>query len=162
MDRSFLVKLFGFPITLIHGDPMVLDRWLWLRRRLPRTLNGEKLIDIGCGTGQFTIGAARRGYTALGLSYDEANQAEAKKRAALCKAETADFEVVDVRNLDQRADLIDAFDIAICLETMEHILNDFKLMRDIARCLRPGGRLLLTTPFYHHRPMIREGKPGGT
>lgn len=37
MKKSILVKLLGFPATLIHGDPLVLDRWLWLRRYLPET-----------------------------------------------------------------------------------------------------------------------------
>ena len=45
MDRSQLVKLLGFPATLIHGDTLVLDRWLWLKRRLPLTAAGETLLD---------------------------------------------------------------------------------------------------------------------
>jgi 2-polyprenyl-3-methyl-5-hydroxy-6-metoxy-1,4-benzoquinol methylase len=84
MDKSLLVRIFGFPATLIHGDTLVLDRWLWLRQRLPVTANGDSLIDIGCGTGAFSIGAAKRGYQALGLSWDERNQMEAKKRAQIC------------------------------------------------------------------------------
>jgi len=155
LDKSLLVSIFGFPATLMHGDTMVFDRWRWLRRRLPRTLNEEKLIDIGCGTGAFTIGAARRGYNALGLSWDERNQAEGQRRALICKADRARFEVLDVRKLDERSDLAGQFDIAICLETVEHILDDFKLLHDISRCLKPGGRLLLTTPYYHFRPLIR-------
>lgn len=151
MDRSFLVRMFGFPATLIHGDTLGHDRWRWLKRRLPITVNGEKLIDIGCGTGAFTIGAARRGYTALGLSWDERNQTEARKRARLCRAANASFDVFDIRYLDKRTEYHNQFDVAICTENIEHILDDFKLMRAIYRCLKPGGRLLLTTPYYHFR-----------
>ena len=104
-DRSLLVKWFGFPATLVHGDALVLDRWHWLRRRLPMTANGERLLDVGCGTGAFTIGAARRGYRALGLSWDERNQRVAAQRSELCRAHAATFEVQDVRILDRRADL---------------------------------------------------------
>ena len=64
MDKSLLAKLVGFPATLIHGDTLVLDRWLWVRKRLPETRNGETLLDVGCGTGAFSIGAARLGYQA--------------------------------------------------------------------------------------------------
>ena len=147
MDKSILVKLFGFPATLIHGDALVMDRWLWLRTRLPKTRNDERLLDVGCGSGAFSIGAALRGYRALGLSWDERNQSVASQRAALCRARSAHFEVLDVRELSRRTDLIDGFDVVICLETIEHIMEDLKLMRSMAKCLKPGGRLLLTTPY---------------
>lgn len=158
MDKSFLLTLFGFPATLIHGDTLVLDRWLWLRRRLPRTANGETLIDIGCGTGAFSIGAALRGYKALGLSWDQRNQAEAAKRAAICKTE-ASFEVQDVRCLNSHENYYSAFDVAICLENVEHILNDRKLIIDIYNCLKPGGRLLLTAPNFYYNS-ISKGDDG--
>src|SRR5689334_24813866 len=156
MDKSLLVRVFGFPATLVHGDTLVLDRWRWLKNRLPLTANGERLLDVGCGTGAFTIGAARRGYRALGLSWDERNQATAQYRAELCRTPGASFDVLDVRRLDTRSDLRDAFDVALCLECVEHILDDRKLIRDIAACLKPGGRLLLTTPNYDYRAITRE------
>ena len=71
-----------------------------------------------------------------------------EERAKICKANTAKFEVLDVRNLESRDDLIGQFDVAICLENIEHIINDKKLIIDIALCLKPGGRLLLTTPYF--------------
>ena len=77
MKNSILVRMFGFPATLIHGDTLVLDRWLWLKKYLPKTNNNERLIDIGCGSGSFVTGAALRGYESLGLSWDEINH---KKR----------------------------------------------------------------------------------
>jgi SAM-dependent methyltransferase len=151
MDRSLLVAAFGFPATLLHYDTLVADRWFWLRKRLPKTNNGERLIDIGCGTGAFTIGAARRGYSALGLSWDRRNQDVACERAQMCGATQAKFEVVDLRHLHQRSDLVEAFEVAICLETIEHLRDDRKLLADVFRILVPGGHLLLTTPNYHYR-----------
>lgn len=151
MYKSLLVRLFGFPATLIHGDTLVLDRWRWLKRRLPQTTNGEKLIDVGCGTGAFTIGAARRGYVALGLSWDERNQAEAARRAAICRADQASFCVCDLRELDKHLEYRGVFDVAVCLETIEHVLDDARLLQSISACLKPGGRLLLTTPNLYYK-----------
>jgi 2-polyprenyl-3-methyl-5-hydroxy-6-metoxy-1,4-benzoquinol methylase len=158
MDESLLVKIVGWPATLIHGDTAVLDRWLWLRKRLPKTANGERVVDIGCGTGAFSIGAALRGYEVLGLSWSERNQEVARERAQLCNARSAAFDVLDVRNLDSRHDLNCKFDVAICCENIEHIINDRKLIVDIATCLKAGGRLLLTTPYYHYRPITPSEK----
>jgi SAM-dependent methyltransferase len=155
MDTSLLVRIFGFPATLIHGDTLVLDRWRWLRRRLPETRNGEKLIDVGCGTGAFTIGAARRGYVALGLSWDERNQAEAARRAAICRADRASFCICDVRDLDKHLEYRGAFDVAVCLETIEHVLDDARLVQSITACLKPGGRLLLTTPNLYYKAITK-------
>ncbi|MGH9867793.1 MAG: class I SAM-dependent methyltransferase [Candidatus Polarisedimenticolia bacterium] len=132
---------------------MVLDRWNWLKRRLPRTESGERLLDVGCGSGAFTIGAALRGYESLGLSWDERNQRVAAERAVLCGAPSARFEVQDVRRIDERTDLAGRFDVVICLEVIEHILDDGRLMRLLAGCIRPGGRLLLTTPYVNYVPI---------
>lgn len=123
MDKSILVRAFGFPATLIHGDTLVVDRWLWLKRRLPVTANGEALIDIGCGTGAFSIGAAKRGYRALGLSWDERNQRVAAQRAKMCSVSPS-FRICDVRELDRFDEYKGSFDVALCFENIEHILDD--------------------------------------
>ena len=152
INKSFLVKIFGHPATLFHGDLTVIDRWLWIKDRLPITKDQETLIDIGCGNGTFTIGSALRGYQALGLSWDERNQTVADERAVICRANTAKFEVQDVRYLEDREDLFEKFNVAICLENIEHLFDDRKLIKDITRCLKPGGRLLLTAPYYYFKP----------
>ncbi len=154
---SLLVRMFGFPATLVHGDTSTLDRWRWLKDRLPIVEQGSRsLLDIGCGTGAFTIGAARRGYSSLGLSWDVRNQTVAGERARLCKAPLATFEVLDVRQLHTRTDLYGLFDIVVCCENIEHILNDSKLMLDMSRCLKAGGKLLLTTPNFNYKAITPE------
>jgi len=153
MDKSLLVKLFGFPATLIHGDTLILDRWRWLKGRLPPTRNGERVLDVGCGSGAFSIGAALLGYHTLGLSWDERNQNVAHERAKICGAQTAAFELQDVRFLDERTDLNGYFDIIINCENIEHIIDDRKLMCDQPDKLKPGGRLLLSTPYLLYQPI---------
>jgi SAM-dependent methyltransferase len=148
--KSFLVRAFGFSATLIHGDTLELDRWRWLIRHLPRTRNGERLLDVGCGSGAFTIGAALRGYKSVGLSWDERNQATATLRAEIVRAPEVKFPVIDARRLDEIESFSGQFDFVICLEVTEHIIDDLKLFRDIYSCLKPGGRLLLTTPNYNY------------
>jgi SAM-dependent methyltransferase len=131
---------------------MVLDRWRFLRNRLPHTRNGESLLEVGCGSGTFTIGAAARGYDALGLSWDGADLQKATDRAAMSGvADKTRFIERDARYLDQHDDLPGRFDVVICCETMEHILDDLRLMKSLYACLKPGGRLLLTAPNVDYR-----------
>jgi len=58
----------------------------------PLVLPGDaKFLDVGCGSGAFTLGAALRGYDVVGLSWDEPNQSKAASRAKLLGLETARF-----------------------------------------------------------------------
>ena len=38
------------------------------------------------------------------------------------------------------------FDIVICLETMEHMLNPYYALMEMRRVLKPGGRLICSVP----------------
>src|SRR5690242_7053396 len=90
-------RLVRWPAPVLHADPGVLDRWLWLKHRLPRASGDRALLDAGCGSGAFTIGAALRGYNSLGISWDGRNQQVAAKRAEVCRADRARFQVLDLR-----------------------------------------------------------------
>ena len=150
-----MTRLLGPGAGLIQGDLLTRDRWLWLRSRLPRTAGSEALLDVGCGTGAFTICAALRGYRSLGLTWDVADAEVATERARISRAASARFEVCDVRELDTRGDLKGCFDFVICCENIEHIIDDRRLAEAIAACLKRGGRLLLSTPNYHYQPISR-------
>jgi hypothetical protein len=51
------------------------------------------------------------------------------------------------------------------LETLEHILNDTKVLSDLCALLRPGGTLLVTVPSIDHHPLwgetVSEYEDGG-
>ncbi len=142
-----LLKLVGWKITLIFGDTLVLDRWKWLSKKLPQNKTSTKLriLDVGCGSGAFSIGAASLGYDLLGLSWDEKNQNKASKRAKIFN-KNASFDILDVRELHERKDLKESFNYIICAENIEHIINDQKLMNDMNNCLAIDGMLFLTAP----------------
>jgi SAM-dependent methyltransferase len=84
------------------------------------------------------------------VSWDERNQRVAGERARMCRAEQARFVVGDARVLDAVEGLDIGYDVVICLECVEHILDDRKLFCDVAARTKPGGRLLLTTPYYYN------------
>ncbi len=152
---SLLIRLFGYRAAFIHGDPLMLDRWRYVCRHLPFTRDGQKVFDVGCGSGAFTIGAAKRGYDAVGLSWDERNQSVAQERSAMVGVKAA-FPIGDARALDRLPEHIGAYDYVLSLENIEHIMDDRKLIRDLAACLKPGGWLILTTPNQVYRAITSE------
>lgn len=152
---SRLVQKLGHLASLHTWDTMVSDRWRWLERHLPYTRAGEHLLDVGCGSGAFTIGAALQGYDALGLTWDEPMRERAEKRARVLGA-PARFRALDVRELDTAQDLKGKFAVAVLCEVIEHVLDDRRLLRAAVDCLEPGGRVLLTTPNLEYRPVVPE------
>ena len=151
---DLMMRVLGWRSLLIHGDPCVLDRWLWLRPRLrPGPL---RTLDAGCGNGAFSIYAARVGNEVLATSFSERELDDARRRTALLGLQGVDFEVLDLREIEQRRPQLGSFDQIICLETIEHLTDDAGLLVSLAGLLRPGGRVLLTTPFDGHRPLYSE------
>lgn len=156
--ENVLVRLVGWRATVLHGDPCVYDRYRWLRRHLLR--GPKRTLDAGCGSGAFTLFAALNGNHATGISFDTRNNRVAAARARLLGVSGARFVHHDLRELDRIAGTLGGFDQIICFETIEHVFNDDKLMGDLARLLEPGGRLLVTVPYKHHRPQLGESVSG--
>lgn len=151
MNNS-LIRLIGWPATVLHGDPAVFDRWMWLKRHLQP---GElRTLDAGSGSGAFTMYAARLGNEAVGISFDKRNNRVARERAELLGLPNVRFIDADLRELANQASELGEFDQIICLETIEHIKDDEKLLADLATLTKPGGQLLLTTPYEHGRRLV--------
>lgn len=152
--NNILIRLIGWKATVLHGDPTVFDRWRWLKRYLSG--GSLRTLDVGCGSGVFTMYAAKIGNEAVGISLDERNTQVAGVRARILCIPNVQFIQADLRDLGKFADRLGKFDQIICFETIEHIRNDKKLIAGLSNLLKPGGRLLLTTPFKNHKPLLGE------
>jgi SAM-dependent methyltransferase len=149
-----LLRIFGWRFLLITGDPCVLDRWLWLRRRLRP--GRVRTFDAGCGNGGFSIYAARSGNEVVAASFSADEQESARRRADMLGVTGIDFRVIDLRDIEQHRGALGMFDQIICLETIEHVSDDQGLVSSLASMLKPGGQLLLSTPFDGHRALFTE------
>jgi SAM-dependent methyltransferase len=149
-----LLRVFGWRFLLITGDPCVLDRWLWLRRRLRR--GGMRTFDAGCGNGGFSIFSASIGNEVVAASFSIDDQESARRRADILGVKGIDFRVIDLREIDDHRSALGLFDQIICMETIEHVSDDEKLVNSLAAMLKPGGQILLSAPYDQHRPLFTE------
>ena len=151
---NLLVRMLGWRAMMLHGDPCVVDRWRFAQRHLRP--GAARTFDAGAGNGSFTLMAASRGNAALGLSFSPDELRAAEQRAALTGLRDATFRIGDLRELDRFSDELGSFDQILCLEVIEHLLDDALLVQRLARLLRPGGRLILSAPTAEHPPLLGE------
>src|SRR3954470_2383740 len=113
---------------------------------------GEHVLDLGCGFGRHAFEAYRRDahVVAVDRSNDEVAQVNAMFRAMEAAGEVSGGRTARA----VRADLLalpfpDAsFDVVMASEVLEHIPADEMAMAEIARVVRPGGRVAVTVPRF--------------
>ena len=123
-------------------------RWVCAQLETPK-LN---ILEAGCGSGIFSFFLAKMGHHVVAVDRAPLISKCARRYQALGDRLRGNIQFIahDLRRLEQLS-LVEVFDCVVCTEVIEHIINDTKLVGDLSRCLRSGGRLLLTTPnkSYH-------------
>jgi len=120
-------------------------------RRLP-DLSRKKVLEVGCGRGDFAIWLAQKSPAAAITAVDFSDKAIAiaNARSREMKAGVC-FQVEDAENLR----LPDGgFDQVISCECLEHVPHPEKMAGEIWRVLRPGGRFILTTENYFNGMLL--------
>lgn len=123
--------------------PGVPEENYWFRRHevayaFAGTLARGRVLDAGCGEGYGASLLSRCADAVVGLDYDQATIAHA---AAAYR--DSFFVRGNVAALPVAAATIDT---VVCLQVIEHLWDDGRFLADCRRVLRPGGRLLLSTP----------------
>lgn len=97
---------------------------------------------MGCGNGSFTNILNNHGYNVTGVEESSSGVAIAKQQYQNCK-----FIEGSIYDLPY-SDLNPEFDAVISVEVIEHLFEPKQLIRAAKKCLKPNGRLILTTPYH--------------
>jgi len=107
---------------------------LWLRPS-----DGPRLLDVGCGSGRYLAFMRSLGWTVQGIEPDE--------QAASCARQN--FGLPVKTGLIEESDFPDAaFDAVTVSHVIEHVSRPGTFLAACFRKLRPGGKLVITTPNF--------------
>lgn len=149
-DQSFYPVVTHFTYAL---QPSATARLNFIRevvQSIPQT--SACIADLGCGSGVILseILLMKPAWTGNGLDISEAAIEYARRLAAHKQvADRASFRTGNIASLpypDQSLDLV------VASEIIEHMEEPDKVVKEIARVLRPEGKLVLTMPLESHTP----------
>ena len=111
-----------------------------------------KFADLGCGSGVILseVLKTKSSWFGYGLDISPAAVSYALRLAAQKGvAARADLRTGDIANLPYESA---SLDLIIASEVIEHLPEPEQVIKEIARVLRPGGKLILTMPVESHTP----------
>jgi SAM-dependent methyltransferase len=115
----------------------------WIKERLLELPEGSSILDAGAGDQHHKEHCKHLVYT----SQDSA-QYDGKGDGSGLQTGTYDYGQIDIVS-----DIItipredNSFDTILCTEVLEHVPYPDKAVKELHRLLKPGGLLILTTPF---------------
>ncbi len=123
------------------------DRHWWYRGRR-RVLDGvierlrlparARILDAGCGSGRNMVELARHGQV-TGIELSPTSLALARERHV---GEAVEGSITELPFP------ADSFDLAVCLDVIEHLADDRSALGELRRVVTPGGVLVVTVPAY--------------
>ena len=97
-----------------------------------------RLLDIGCGVGDFLLQVKKLGWEVMGVEPSEQAANIAQSRLGFTPLKPIDYEKLP----DQ------SFDVITMWHVLEHVDDLKSQTKELKRLLRPGGRLVIALPNY--------------
>lgn len=98
--------------------------------------DGARLLDVGCGSGDFLLRAREMGLQAHGFEPDDV-------AVATCREQGLDVQVGDLQTVDNAQA---KFDYITLNHVIEHVTNPQESIKRLHALLTPGGRLWMALP----------------
>jgi len=122
------------------ATPLNLAKRLRLIERHAGPLAKRRVLDCGCGRGDYVRALLARGADAFGVEFDA-------QKIAAGQAQGGELaERIRVGDLEALALPDASFDLALLNEVLEHVPDDAAALAEVRRVLRPDGRLVVLSP----------------
>lgn len=134
-DNQWDVK--NFEKTVKNGK----NNWLVIRttKKFVSPVKSKKIMEGGCGNGQFVYAFDELGYDSYGIDYAEKTISKIKSIFPKLKVS-----VGDVRNLDFPDEYFDGY---WSVGVIEHFFDGYDpIIKEMKRVIKPGGFLFISFP----------------
>ena len=106
------------------------------------SLNGKKVVDVGCGGGILAESMAHKGADVLGIDMGKAPLSVAQ----LHKLETgAELEYQQITAEELAKEEEGQYDIVTCMEMLEHVPDPSSVIASCCKLVKPGGHVFFST-----------------
>ncbi|SDJ29253.1 2-polyprenyl-3-methyl-5-hydroxy-6-metoxy-1,4-benzoquinol methylase [Frankineae bacterium MT45] len=134
----------GLPLTGERTLPGIPHENYWFRRHqvayefILDRLRDAVVVEVGCGEGYGSALLATAARQVLGVDYDELAISHCANRYSEVDFVRGNLAALPVRD--------GAADAVVSLQVIEHVWDHPQFVRQCRRALRPGGRLIVSTP----------------
>ena len=135
-------KEIEYHIPINRTDYLSIQHVERYRYAVSRLLPGLQVLDIACGAGYGTAMLLRHGCYVTGVDYEDDLWQQLKRFWG-----HEGFVKGNALELPFRGD---SFDGVVSFETIEHMVEGDRFLREIHRVLRPGGIFICSTPNIHY------------
>jgi ubiquinone/menaquinone biosynthesis C-methylase UbiE len=106
---------------------------------IPWLKDGSEILDVGCGTGKFTL-RLQNINSNFKLHGVDLSEVMIKKAQAKVRDQSIEFQVGDVENLPYESD---TFDVITCSNSFHHYPNQRGALLEMHRVLKDGGKVMI-------------------
>ena len=119
-------------------NPLRLD---WIRQIA--SLDGKRVLDVGCGGGILADSMARQGAEVLGIDLSTKALKVAELHALEAQTPNVLYREISAEKL--AAEQPGIFDVVTCMEMLEHVPDASAVIRACADMVKPGGHVFFST-----------------
>lgn len=103
-----------------------------------RGFKSGRLLEVGCGDGDFLVSAEAEGWAVTGVEYSGAACEKARQRLKDGKVFCGELATAGLEP--------EQFDLCVISDVLEHVRSPLDFLKHLHRVLKPGGTLFIATP----------------
>ena len=147
MNKNSKAEIPGdYQFRAMNSGPKLQRFWhrnkLWVLDQVAPITKDHVVVDVGCGSGNLTLHSAEKCKLAIGLDPSES-------AVRFCNSINSNVHSIFIPATGDALPFPDeSVDVVFFVEVIEHLDEPMKIISEIWRVLKKGGRVFVTTPNY--------------